>query len=165
MSIQVSIATPTADSYISVASANTYFLSRENADKWYNMGSTGTVTTTGRKEGLLKQATRELDNFLRFSYNKYYTYPVGDANYQNLEFPRSVNTDADGDLYIPAEVKDDTCEQALWIMERGGLKTNTISGYEFASQRIGREAYNFIKRWVTRQIKGTGNFSWQKSSY
>ena len=165
MSVHTSIATSTADSYVSVASANSYFEYRDNSDAWLNMGSTGTLSKNTRREGLLKQATRELDEFLTFNYTKYYTYDWGDANYQALEFPRINNTDANSDLYIPDEVKTATYEQAIWIMERGGLKTNPVGGYEFASQKIGREAYSYIKKWVKRQITSVGNSPWQQSEY
>ena len=81
MAIHTSVGTSTADSYVSVASANTYFNAHENADAWLDMGSTGTLSSTTRKENLLKQATRELDRSFRFHEQKYYQYESSIGNF------------------------------------------------------------------------------------
>lgn len=155
----------TADSYVSVASAAEYFNGRENADKWWDMEGTNNLTATARKEGLLKQATREIDNHVRFTGSKYYIGNLGSDEYQALEFPRESNIDDNDDLYIPDEVKYATYEQALWIMDRGHVKTNPITGFEYESNLIGRDTYNYIKKWITRQVKPVGNPMWQESKW
>jgi len=166
MAIHTSIGTSTANSYISVASANEYFNTRENSDAWIDISSeysTNTEATTA-KENLLIQATREIDRTFRFHENKYYQGIKGQDTYQNLEFPRTSNVDADGNLYIPDEVKEATCEQALWIKERTGKRT-AEDGTVVEAEIIGREAYNYLKGWINRQVKIYGKYEWQGLRY
>ena len=166
MSIHTSIATPTADSYVSTASADAYFLAKENSDAWDNIesASTGTLSATTRKENLLKQSTRELDRNLRFYERKYYDYPIGNSDYQALQFPRLSNIDDSSDLYIPDEVKYATYEQALWIMVRDGRKT-TNEGETIDMPLIGKEAYGFLRMWIQRQIEPSGRYPWRGSDF
>ena len=166
MAIHKSIGTSTADSYVSTASADAYFLAKENSDAWDRIenASTGTLSATTRKENLLKQATREIDKSLRFYEGKYYDYPIGNTNYQALEFPRSSNIDDNSNLYIPDEVKFAEYEQALWIMTRDGKKT-TNDGATIDMPLVGAEAYNFLRLWVNRQIKGSNKWIWQGSNF
>jgi hypothetical protein len=167
MAIRYSVGTSTANSYISVAAANTYFDVREQSAPWQNITSTteGTSTAaTTRKENLLIQATRELDRNLRFFGTKYNTGIVGDsANYQNLEFPRSTNLDNSGNEYILEEVKNATCEQALWLLERGGKRTNE-DGVVIEKQLISDTAKMYLKFWIQRQIPSAGNPPWRGSN-
>lgn len=162
MSLHLSIATSTADCYISVATADDYFEKRELSTSWDNISinSTGTLGTTERKERLLKQATREIDQAFNFVGSKYYTYPKGDTNYQSLQFPRNSDYDVDGNLYIPDEVQYATCEQALWIMERGGKKT-TNEGTVIERQLIGDEVEIYLKDYITRQVQCSGKWWWR----
>jgi hypothetical protein len=168
MAIHTSIATPTADSYVSVASANTYFNNRDHSDAWLDITGTamvgGTTAAREKKENLLKQATREIDRTYRFFSSKYYQGIKGESTYQFLEFPRTENVDANANLYIPDEVKYATYEQALWVMERTGKRTNE-DGAVIEPQFIGKEAFNYIKEWVNIQIKPTGKYSWQGSNF
>lgn len=162
MSIHVSVGTPTADSYVSAGFANSYFETVEINTGWTNLSvnSTGTLSATTRKENLLKQATREIDNYFRFNGNKYWTYPYGDPNYQALQFPRNYNFDDDGEVYIPDEVKYATCEQALWILERGGKKT-TDEGVTIQRQMIGDEAMIYMRPHITKRVSYVGVPPWQ----
>jgi hypothetical protein len=116
MSLNISIATPTADSYVSKASADEYLNARENAEAWINISNNATTASvaTATKENLLKQATREIDRTFRFQGSKYNQGIKGQDTYQFLEFPREENIDADSDPFIPVEVKFATYEQALW---------------------------------------------------
>lgn len=165
MSIHTSIGTPTANSYVSVSEANTYFNSRENSDAWLNIASStnGTAANT-RKENLLKMATREIDNTYRYHDTKYYNGIRGEAQYQALQFPRADNTDSDGNLIIPYEIQDATCEQALWIMERTGKRTSE-DGAVIEKSVIGSESYNYLKSWINRQVELSGKWSWQGSDF
>jgi hypothetical protein len=160
MSIQTSIGTSTATSYVSVGSANTYFNSLEEAEKWTDMGSTSTLTKTTRKENLLKQATREIDRTYRFSGSKYYTGDIGASDYQSLEFPRSSNVDADNNLYIPDDIKYATYHQAYWILQRGTQRFSS-DGTLVTPPLIGKEAYNYMAGWVNRVMKAVGNYGWK----
>jgi hypothetical protein len=162
MSIKTSIGTPTANSYVSVASANEYLEARENSDAWIrisNESATPTSATTW-KENTLKQATRELDRSFRFHDSKYNQGIKGESTYQNLEFPRWSNQDANSDLFIPDEVKYATYEQALWIRERAGVKPST-EGTVIERQLIGIDAFNYIDQWVNRQVQGYNQPSWK----
>jgi hypothetical protein len=166
MAIHTSIGTSTADSYVSVSYANTYFNERIFSDTWLNIASnsTSTLGTVARKENLLKQATREIDRALRFHENKYYLGDIGADDYQALQFPRSSNIDADGALYVPDEIKDATCEQALWIMERGGKRTDA-NGLVIDRQLISGEALGYIGKWSTRLVQPYNQYPWKGSEY
>ena len=160
MSIQTSIGTSTATSYVSVASANTYFNNLEESEKWTGMGSTGTLSKTLRKQNLLKQATRELDNTYRFQESKYNSGTRGQTTYQALDFPRSSNIDSDSNLYIPDEIKNATYHQAYWIMQRGSPRYSE-DGTLVTPALISKESYNYMAGWVNRGIKATGNYEWK----
>jgi len=167
MAIHTSIGTSTADSYVSVASADAYLDVKENADAWVNVvnSSTGTLSATSRKEALLKQATREIDRSFRFFDSKYYQGIRGQSTYQALEFPRSSNVDADSEIYIPDEIKYAAYEQALWILQRGGLRTNPETGFLFQLSVIGKECYNYLRGWVNRQVTKVNRWDWQGSDF
>ena len=166
MSIHISIGTSTADSYVSTASADAYFLAKENSDSWDNISnaSTGTLGSTARKENLLKQATREMDRSMRFHESKYYNYPIGNTSYQALQFPRSSNINDNSALYIPDEIKFATYEQALWVMIRDGKKT-TNEGLVIDMPIIGKDAYDYLRLWLKRQVEGSGKWNWQGSDF
>jgi hypothetical protein len=148
MAIFTSIGTPTANSYVSVASADTFFSNYYQSDAWDEISSAASSTTSARveKESLLIQATREIDNTFRFFDSKYNTGVVGATDYQALEFPRSSNTDNDGDLYIIPEVKEATYHQAIWVK----LKRNkrVVDGEIKRLPFMSDEAYMPIKKWV-----------------
>ena len=73
MAINAKLGDFTADSYVSVVEANTYFSGRTNTDNWDNIA-------TSAKEVALKTAARDIDAF-NFVGDKYY-----DA--QTMQFPR-----------------------------------------------------------------------------
>ena len=157
MSIQSSIGTSTATSYVSVASANTYFNNLEESELWTQMGSTGTLTSTLRKENLLKQATREIDRTYRFQQGKYNTGGIGQSDYQALDFPRTGNIDADSNLYIPDEIKYATYHQAYWILQRG-TQRYTSEGTLVNPPIMSKESYNFMAHWINRGITTKGSY-------
>ena len=160
MSIQTSIGTPTATSYISVASATEYFNTRESSDEWLDMGSTGTLSKTTRQENLLKQAVRENDRTFRFFNGKYNQGLRGATDYQALEFPRTTDTDTDGNLLIPYDVQYAQCEQALWILQRGATRY-TQEGNQVNSPFIAEDAYNYLRPYINRQVEKVGVYKWQ----
>ena len=168
MSVNITPGSPTANSYVSVASADSYMNARENSDSWLDIsgGSTGTLSATTRKENLLRMATREIDNTYRYHESKYYNGIQGGGQdvYQSLEFPRSSNTDNDGNLIIPDEIKYATYEQALWVMERTGKRT-TNEGVEVKKQVIGDYAENELKGWKNIQVRPMGKYSWAKLKF
>lgn len=166
MSIHASVGTPTADSYLTVAEANSYFEYRSGVATWDNIASnsTGTLSATAVKERLLRQATREIDNNLRFYGQKYTDTFYNASDYQALQFPRNDMIDANGNVYIPDEVKDATCEQALWILERGGIKT-TESGSIVEPEFIGSVSRAYLKKYITRLVTPFGKQPWQGSDF
>jgi hypothetical protein len=165
MSINIEIGGATANSYVSVASADSYFSARVNASSWNDISNnTNATSSTTQKENLLKQATREIDRKLRFQDQKYYDVPLGNDNYQALEFPRTSTLDDDGDRIIPDEVKFATYEQALWLQERGGKRTDA-NGSVINKQIIGDETLDYINFWIDRQVKPINKYKWQGSDY
>jgi hypothetical protein len=166
MSIKPSIGTATANSYVSVASANTYFTEYYQSDAWDEITNATSNTTASRveKESLLIQATREIDNTYRFFSSKYNQGALGDTDYQNLSFPRSADTLSNGDLFIQPQVKEATYQQAIWVKLRRNKRftsEGTLSTLPFFSS----EAYNYIKGFISRQVLPTGTYPWQGSSY
>lgn len=167
MAIFTSLATPTANSYVSVGSADSYFTTRENSNGWTDLTSTalnGTTAQRTTKENLLIQSTREIDFNLRFHSAKFNQGIRGQSTFQNLEFPRWENQDASSALFLPDEVKFATYEQALWILSRGGKKT-TPQGQPIKREIIGVDAIQFIKPWVNRQVRSFGQYKWMGSKF
>lgn len=165
MSINTEIGGATANSYVSVASADSYMEARINADKWTDISlNTNGTSATSEKENLLKEATREIDFNLRFHDYKYYDVLIGDTNYQSLDFPRSSNIDSSGDRMIPDEVKYATYEQALWLKERSGKRTDSV-GSVINPQTLGGKVIQYINPWINRQVVPTGQYPWQGSDF
>ena len=159
MAIHISVGTPTANSYISVAEADAYFDTVANNESWLDISlnaSTGTLANT-IKENLLIQATRELDTKHRYSGSKYNQGIYGASNYQNLFFPRTTDYDSNGNLYILDDVKYATAEQANWIKMRGGLRTSEVD-LQRNRTLIGNHALGYIKDLITRVVRKTGSY-------
>ena len=110
------------------------------------------------------QATREIDNTFRFFGSRDGNDLAGSEDYQNLEFPRGDDTDADGNLLIPDRVRYATCEQALWILQRNAVQTvqgeNNVKLPKFSEQ-----AYDYIKPLVSRAVIKVGSYKWMGSEY
>jgi len=165
-SINSDIGGATANSYVSVASADQYFELRDDSSSWDDLvlNSTGTISGTQAKSNKLIQATREIDNTFRFQGVRDGDDVKESEDYQNLEFPRAENTDADGNLLIPDEIKYTTYEQALWIMLRNSPQTasgeNVVKLPKFSEQ-----AYDYLKPWVTRAVVKVGRYGWQGSEF
>ena len=166
MTFNTVIGGPSATSYVSVASADEYLNGREDSLPWYDLdsNSTGTLSATARKQNILIQATREIDKTFRFYGERYGDDLKGSEDYQNLEFPRWDDTDADGNEIIPDEVKYCTYEQALWILVRNSPQTtegeNVVKLPKFSEQ-----AYDYIKTMVTRAVISKNNTPWQGSNF
>lgn len=101
-----------ANSYISLADADAYFDDRYGSasDRW-------AALTDPVKEGLLRQSTKKI--------NKIGYVGAKWSNNQSLQFPRSqrhstLSTDASGDLIVPIDVQDATCECSLWLIVTDG---------------------------------------------
>ena len=159
--IRPSIATPTANCYVTEASANSYFEERYNSQAWDNLASSTNATAASNiKKSLLIQSTRELDRTYRFFGSKYNYGVRGQSNYQNLQFPRQSDYDADSNLYIQDDVKYATYEQALWILMRTNQR-RTEEGTIVNTDMVSKEAYDYIRPYVTRQVVNSGQYPWQ----
>lgn len=91
----------TAESYISVADADTYFTNHGSPSDW-------TSAATAEKESALRYATSFLDD----SYSWYSSIINTD---QALGWPRVDYWDSEGRIIsgVPQKIKDATCEMAL----------------------------------------------------
>jgi hypothetical protein len=103
-----------ANTYVTLAEADAYFLRRLRSDAW-------DAASRRDKQKALISATRDLDA-LRYREEKdeiafddgQPTKPV-----QPLAFPRTYTLDGNGAAYVPQEVKDAQCEQALALLAGG----------------------------------------------
>jgi len=99
-----------ADSYVSLAYADSFFLASVSNDAW--------PATNPEKEASLIEATRILDS--QFSW-------LGEisTDTQSLRWPRTGVYDVDGRLYpsntIPKVLMDATCNLAYFLLQNGGL--------------------------------------------
>lgn len=101
-----------ADSYVSLAEAGAYFAAAFNRQVW------GTLTEELR-EGLLKSATRYIDQFMRF-------YGSMTSETQALKFPRTGCYDEEGNTIpvdeIPNRLKQAVLELAWHLQTTGDLR-------------------------------------------
>jgi len=164
ITVRTSIGTPTANSYISVNSADNYFNERYDSQGWLDIGSTGTLSSTDQKGALLIQATREIDRTFRFYGGKENVGTIGASDFQNLSFPRADDTDTNGNSIILEDIQEATCEQALWLLQRADVQVSqdetTVSQPKFSNM-----AYDLLKKNVKRTVDRVGNYPWQRSQY
>ncbi len=166
LTLKSSIGTPTANSYVTVGSANTYFASRINSDQWNDIsgGTSNTATVRQKKEGLLIQATREIDHQYRYFGSKFNAGIEEQSDFQNLEFPRGHHIDADSNEFIKEEIKFATYEQALWLLERRSQR-RTEEGATVQLDMVSRDAYVFLAPFVDRSVRRINNYPHQKSFF
>lgn len=112
-----------ANSYITLADAETYFESRYGSDAWDN-------ATDDNKKALLVNATRLLDQSFSWTGEKATTT-------QSLRFPRNYVYNCDGELLdsdtIPTAIENATCEMVLFIAGNSGQSTNN----EYKKAKVG----------------------------
>lgn len=137
-----------ADSYLSVADADTYFT---------NLGNTSWAGTTTVKEVALRKATQYLDN----TYNW-----IGDilSLEQSLNWPRTDVEDSNGrDLSdsVPVKVKNATAEMALLTLS-STLVPNTTNANYVKREKVGELETEYFSgaptgtqyRYVDRMLNG-----------
>lgn len=109
-----------ADSYVSLADANTYTGATFFSGKW----STQTDTD---KEKLLRTATAYLDSF--YDYKGVKVFPSA-----SLRWPRSQVLDRDGNevssLSVPVAVKNAVIEMAIYLVENNLLQESESKGIQ-----------------------------------
>lgn len=118
MALDASVGTPTANSYVIVLDADTYFGDRSNSSKW---------VSTLNKEALLITASRLLDSQLKFDGFKV-------LQTQSMQFPRRDLTLSDGSLLpdniIPIEIQFATYELAYLSIGSDRTADNALAGIE-----------------------------------
>ena len=115
-----------ANSYISVAYADSYFATKFGATAWSDF-------TTAEKEQLCVSATEAL-NVLKFG-------GVKSVNAQSLEWPRAYLEDSSGQMIspqaIPANVQKATCEMAYWIWTEEDRMMSDTDLLQLESMKVG----------------------------
>jgi len=115
--IVTTVANANANSYVDLTEFNQYIDDRSNA------ASLSTQSDDNKTRALL-QATREID-LCKYSGTKYYTGHNDDGDpIQALAFPRGYMF-ANNGTYIPREVKNAQCEQALQILKLSAQKQDS----------------------------------------
>ena len=114
MALTATVGSATADSYITVADADTYFDTRLNVTAW-------TVAVTADKERALKSATREIDlaSFLGQPTDTVQALAWPRAYCPNPDTAADANSDYLDDDTIPVRVLTATCELALAYLNAG----------------------------------------------
>jgi hypothetical protein len=116
-----------SNTYISLASANTYFESRLNVTNW-------TSASDDEKNRSLAMATRMLDDLYNFQGCKLTAAAA-------LRWPRSNVYDIDGYYVsseaIPTAVEEATCEQALELLKSDITSTPTLLSQGFEEAQVG----------------------------
>jgi len=116
------------DSYISAADADAYFANTLRSTAW-------TTVLAATRELALRQATKEIEAlggptpYGESPARAYFSgRPYDESTPQALHFPRTSDTDLDGDLMIPTAVEEAVCEQAAWLLGvagPGGISSGT----------------------------------------
>lgn len=123
-----------ANSYVSVAAADTYFELLLHADNW-------TAATTGTKEKALATATNMMDR------KNWQGSKTSDS--QPLEWPRTGVTDKNGDVVasdsLPQALLDGCCELALSLINDATVQTAAATGGDnVKSMTTGKTSVDFF---------------------
>lgn len=128
MAVITTVGGSDSNSYVSRAEADTYF-----SDHWsVTKSATWAALTNIQKDRLLIAATQVLES-LRFLDSEYIASngplpaALRDPEYidyiicrlnveQRLQFPRNIDVDGSNVAFIPQEVKDAQCEQAVYLV-------------------------------------------------
>lgn len=137
MALTATVGGSASDSYVTVAEANTYFNNHYITAKktaWTALGQP-------QKESALKRACQQLETLKvlddDFTAGRLPTALVIDMGYdltihraeinQKLQFPRNMDLDpTTGDPFVPQEVKDAQCEQAVYLLSFDDTALNTL---------------------------------------
>lgn len=127
MALDTTVGGEDTQSYVSVSEADKYFQNHYSTVK----ASTWAALSTGRKESALKRACQQLETlkFLDVEYGSVGRLPLAliddiyadvtickHEEFQRLQFPRNLDEDSAGDMFVPQEVKDAQCEQAVHLL-------------------------------------------------
>ncbi len=126
MALDVTVGGENSNSYQSISGADAYFkyhYSISKAAEW-------DALSTGRKESALKRACQQIETIKMLDselgsgalpsalviFEGYEITVHKMMQYQRLQFPRNLDMDSNGVAYIPQEVKDAQCEQAIHMV-------------------------------------------------
>jgi hypothetical protein len=127
MALDTTVGGETTNSYVSVSEADRYFAAHYSTAK----NTAWTALTTPRKESALKRGCQQIETIkmLDVEYNVVGRLPLAliddiyaditickHESYQRLQFPRNIDEDSAGDMFVPQEVKDAQCEQAVHLL-------------------------------------------------
>lgn len=127
MAIDVTVGGEQTQSYVSVSEADRYFANHYSTAKT----TAWTALATGQKESVLKRACQQIETikFLDVEYNVTGRLPLALIDdvfadvtickyeeYQRLQFPRNIDVNSLGVAFVPQEVKDAQCEQAVHLL-------------------------------------------------
>lgn len=154
--IDSTVGGPAANSYADVAYADAYWVGHYNTTK----GSAWAALTTAKKTAALIHAAAVLES-IRFTipdrprnYRQvsYFLHrgtglvverpqsgePVKYDYYQSLQFPRNLDTDSDGDKFIPEPVLMAQCEQAVYLLSFDeGVAASRLQGISEETVKVG----------------------------
>jgi hypothetical protein len=162
-----------SNSYVDLAYADAYWDSGNvfnalQADTW------SALSESAKVKALIKACS--VIETLRFTY-KYgpdrpryswlpITYPISSGNgpfrydpYQALQFPRNMDFDSTGSLYIPDDVKMAQCEQAMFVL------TADKSAIETRMMGITMERVSVGSIGVTQEFAGSGAIALSPDAY
>jgi hypothetical protein len=146
MSLDKTIGGSASNSYVSVSDADTYFGNHWSTAK----ASAWAALSSGAKESVLKQACKLLDALRvldsEFGYGalppqfvERFTYELTIHRWgsdQKLNFPRNIDVDLNGSPFVPQNVPDAQCEQAVYLLafddtpiatRLSGISSETVS--------------------------------------
>ncbi len=108
MAVDAVLGSPTANSYVTLDEAESYFVERWRSNAWSDANDAD-------KEKALLTACRHLERLRYWEGNRSaFTDPR-----QRLCFPRVIDTDIAGAYVVPQAVKDAQCEEALALLSTG----------------------------------------------
>lgn len=160
MALDTTLSGTDANSYATLDEADEYFANHymlAKSSAWSALGD-------DQKEAALRAAANVLET-LPFT-----DYSVGRAVWnQRLSFPLTVNYDDDGAYYMPAEVKDAQCEQAVYLLsvdesaiasQMMGLKhesvaagpVRTTTDYVGRGSLIAPMAYELLRPYIRKSM-------------
>jgi hypothetical protein len=122
VTVNATVGTPTSNSYITVAEADTYFESRLNATVW-------TAASAGNKDIAVVMSTRTLDDWVDWQGNvadikeqQSLRWPRYDAYYRDGEY-------VDSDI-IPVFLKEITSEMAMYLLSNDVTAEPDTKGFK-----------------------------------
>jgi len=138
-----------SNTYISLTDADTYFESRLDSTNW-------DAATDAVKDESLAMATRMLDDMYNF---------IGciASNAQALRWPRTRVYDRDG-RYLPSDenptqVKNATCEQALYLLSGDVTTTPVLLTQGFKKAKVGPLMVEADLSFTPSQMSSTTTFA------